>query len=93
MFGGDLKTLKGHLEINRPLQDDTGLEHGVSNENEHVQTCPICQKIVHKEFMNTHPDFCEAPHCVFKWILRGHLMPTPNATISVMFEVISIKFW
>ena len=20
-------------------------------------------------------------HCVFKWILRGHLKPTPNATI------------
>ena len=33
------------------------------------------------------------PHCVFKWILRGHLKPTPNAIISNMFEVISIKFW
>ena len=33
------------------------------------------------------------PHCVFKWILRGHLKPTPNATISNMFEVISTKFW
>ena len=32
-------------------------------------------------------------HCVFKWILRGHLKPTPNATISIMFEFISIKFW
>ena len=26
------------------------------------------------------------PHCVFKWILRGHLKPTPNATISNMFD-------
>ena len=33
------------------------------------------------------------PHCVFKWILRGHLKPTPNAIISIMFEVISIKVW
>ena len=32
-------------------------------------------------------------HCVFKWILRGHLNPTPRATIEIMFEVISIKFW
>ena len=32
-------------------------------------------------------------HCVFKWILRRHLKPTANATISIMFEVISIKFW
>ena len=32
-------------------------------------------------------------HCVFKWILRGHLKPTPDAAISIMFEVISIKFW
>ena len=29
-------------------------------------------------------------HCVFKWILRGHLKPPPKATT---FEVISIKFW
>ena len=34
------------------------------NENEHVQTCPICQKAVHKELMNTHPNFCEAPEAV-----------------------------
>ena len=26
-------------------------------------------------------------HCVFKWILRGHLKPTPSATIKIMFEV------
>ena len=32
-------------------------------------------------------------HCVFKWILCGHLKPTPNAIIINMFEVISIKFW
>ena len=30
------------------------------NENEHVQTCPICQKAVHKDLMNTHLDFWEA---------------------------------
>ena len=30
-------------------------------------------------------------HCVFKWILRGHLKPTP--IIINMFEVIFIKFW
>ena len=34
------------------------------NENEHVQTCPICQKAVHKDLMNTHLDFCEAPEAV-----------------------------
>ena len=32
-------------------------------------------------------------HCVFKWILRRHLKPRPSATILIMFEVISIKFW
>ena len=32
------------------------------------------------------------PHCVFEWILRGHLKPTPNATIRNMFEVISFKY-
>ena len=32
-------------------------------------------------------------HCVFKWILRGHFKSTPNATILIMFEVISVKFW
>ena len=31
-------------------------------------------------------------HCVFKWILRRHLKPTPSATIYIMFEVISINF-
>ena len=35
----------------------------------------------------------EGGHYVFKWILRVHLKPTPNATISFMFEVNSIKFW
>ena len=63
-FGGDFKALKGHLEINWHLQDDTDLEHGLSSENEHVQTCPICQKAVHKDLMNTHLDFCEAPEAV-----------------------------
>jgi hypothetical protein len=33
------------------------------------------------------------PHCVFKWILRGHFKPTPNAIIINMFEVISITYW
>ena len=32
-------------------------------------------------------------HCVLKWSLCGHLKPPPSATITVMFEVISIKFW
>ena len=31
--------------------------------------------------------------CVFKWILRGHFKPTPNATIQIMFVGISIIFW
>ena len=31
--------------------------------------------------------------CAFKWILCGHFKPTPSATISIMLEVISIKFW
>ena len=32
------------------------------------------------------------PPTVLKWILRGHLKPPLNATIYIMFEVISIKF-
>ena len=31
-------------------------------------------------------------HCVFKWILHGHLESTPSATIWIMFEVISTIF-
>ena len=32
-------------------------------------------------------------HCVFKWVLRGHLKPTPGATIEIMFEVNTVNFW
>ena len=33
----------------------------------------------------------QSGHCVFKWILFGHLKPPPSLTIKIMFEVIYVK--
>ena len=56
----------------------------------YIGTIPILCQDTFGLFM-THPT--TPGHFVFKCILRGHLKPTPNAIISNMFEVISIKFW
>ena len=56
-------------------------------------------KYLENFFKAKHENSCAAQsqaggggHCVFKWILRGHLKPPPSARMYIMFEVISIKF-
>ena len=46
----------------------------------------------HPQILADQLTLSQPGHCVFKWILGGHFNPPPNATILIMFEVISIRF-